>query len=159
MLVGRLSVASILLLSLGCVVTFANPNPLTNQITQNMGGMALRNRGKQRLMQQLNLTPEQKQQLREIQQEYSSQIEQQHRELARAQQELATMLIGTTPSGEIRQQYAQVETLRQEHGALRFESMLEMRDVLNPQQRRQFGQVMQQRRGDFRERVEGSGGF
>lgn len=159
MLIGRLSVASILLLSLGGVVALANPNPLTNQITQNMGGMAFKNRGKQRLMQQLNLTQEQKQQLREIQQKYSSQIEQRHRELIQAQQELATMLIGTTPSREIRQQYAQVEALRQEHGALRFESMLEMRDVLNPQQRRQFGQVMQQRRGDLQERVEESGGY
>lgn len=150
MLLRRVSVWSIILLSLGSVVALATPNPLTPQIARNVLGQKRQNQGGDSYMQELNLTQEQKQQLKAIQQQYRGQMKQQRQELLQAQQELVDLMAGTASQSEIRDQYRQVGALRQQIGELQLESMLEMREVLAPVQRRRFAQLMQQRKENFR---------
>lgn len=50
-----------------------------------------------------------------------------------------------TSAEELRNQHEQVQELHQEMGNLRFESMLEMREVLTAEQREQFAELMQER--------------
>lgn len=53
----------------------------------------------------------------------------------------------------IRAKHQQVGDLRQEMDKLRFESMLEIRDVLTTTQRQELEQMMQQRRARMRDRM------
>ncbi|HIK28696.1 MAG: Spy/CpxP family protein refolding chaperone [Oscillatoriaceae bacterium SKW80] len=103
-------------------------------------------RGGARWLQQLNLSPEQMQKIQDIRARYKSQIEQNSQTLRLAQQELSNLMAGVASTNEIREKHRQVQQLRQQLAQIRFESMLEIREVLNPAQRRQFIQMMQQRR-------------
>jgi Spy/CpxP family protein refolding chaperone len=105
-----------------------------------------------KILEQLNLSDTQQQQLESIRQKYQSQIRQSHEALRPAQQRLRSMMAGTNSEAAIRKQYETVARLRQQLDSLRFESMLEMRAVLTPDQRNQFAQLMQQSRGKSRAR-------
>lgn len=143
MLVQKISVLSILLLLMGANAE-ALPNPLPVQtVAQNF--RLPKGRSPQRLMEQLNLSQAQMQELEEIQQKYQEQFSQQRQELHQAQEELSELMVGTASTGQIRNKYRQVSRLRQQMGNLHFESFLEMREVLTPEQRRQFAEQMQRR--------------
>jgi len=150
MLLRRVSVWSVLLLTIGGVVALVNPKPLTSQIGQNVMGQSRPNQDEQSLVEELNLTPQQEQQLKAIQQQYKDQMAQQRQELQQAQQELSELMAGTAPQGQIRDKYREVNVLRQQKGELHLESMLAIREILTPQQRRQFARLMQQQKGNFR---------
>ncbi|MBD1805996.1 Spy/CpxP family protein refolding chaperone [Microcoleus sp. FACHB-SPT15] len=150
MLLRRVSIWSVLLLAIGGVVALVNPKPLTSQIEQNVMGQARPNQEGQSLVEELNLTPQQDQQLKAIQQEYKDQMAQQRQELQQAQQELSGLMAGTASQGQIRDKYREVNVLRQQKGELHLESMLAIREILTPQQRRQFARLMQQQKGNFR---------
>ncbi|MGK7914742.1 MAG: Spy/CpxP family protein refolding chaperone [Prochloraceae cyanobacterium] len=98
-----------------------------------------------RFIQELNLTEQQQRQIREIRQKYQGQISQQQQELKSARQQLGNMMVGTESNSAIRAKHRQVTTLQQKLGELRFETMLEMREVLTPEQRRKFAQMIEQR--------------
>lgn len=110
-------------------------------------------RGGERWLQQLNLSREQMQKIQAIRARYKTKIEQNSQILRQAQQELSNLMAGVASTNEIREKHRQVEQLRQQLAQMRFESMLEIRDVLNPEQRRQFIQMMQQRRRNSLERL------
>jgi Spy/CpxP family protein refolding chaperone len=59
----------------------------------------------------------------------------------------------TASASQIRSKNQQVEELQQQLQKLRFESMLEMREVMTPEQRAKFVQLMQQRRQQKGERA------
>ena len=101
-------------------------------------------------MKQLNLSSQQQQELTAIRQKYQGQMKQLREQLRQNQQELKTMMDGTTPANTIMAKHDQVMGLRQQLDKLRFQSMLESRDVLNPDQRKQFAQLMDQRRENWR---------
>ena len=98
-----------------------------------------------RFIQELNLTEQQQRQIREIRQKYQGQISQQQQELKSARQQLRDMMVGTESNSAIRAKHRQVARLKQNLGELRFETMLEMREVLTPEQRRKFAQMIEQR--------------
>jgi Spy/CpxP family protein refolding chaperone len=105
-----------------------------------------------KLMEQLNLSEAQKQQMTDIRQKYQGQTRQLQQELRSERQKLKDMMAGTANESAIRSQHQRVTQLDQEMHNLRFESMLQMREVLTPEQRRQFAQLMQQRREQYRQR-------
>jgi Spy/CpxP family protein refolding chaperone len=105
-----------------------------------------------RFLDRLNLTNNQKQQIASIRQKYRRQIEQLQEDAQAAQEELFNMMAGTESENVIRTKRQEVVQLRQELGDLRFESMMEMRDVLTPEQRTQLAQMIQQRRDNWRNR-------
>lgn len=153
----RVSVLAVLMLSLGSAFAFAHPNsPLTQAIAQNTEEQPRPERrpgrDKSQLFQDLNLTPEQNQQIETIQNQDREQISQRRQALRQARQELVELMAGTASESQIREKYSQVAALQQQVSDLRFDSMLAMREVLTPEQRRQFAE-QKQNRGRHRDRA------
>lgn len=104
------------------------------------------------LLETLDLSDGQRQQLQSIRQQYQPRITERERSLREARQELRQLLTGAASESAIRSQRARVERLEREVEDLRFQSLLEMRDVLTPEQRRRFGEYIERRRENFQER-------
>ena len=94
------------------------------------------------LLQQLNLTHQQKQKIKQIRQQYQAQIIQLKENLSVAQQHLATMMAGTDSVTVIRAKHEEIAQFRQQLATLHFESMLATREILTPQQRQKFAEIM-----------------
>ena len=99
------------------------------------------------LIQQLDLTDEQRAQIEAIQAKYADDLGPNNQNLNTAYQELRTMMIGDTPDEAIRSKHDEIRTMRQQSADLRFESMLEVRQVLTTEQRQELADLMEQRRG------------
>jgi len=93
-----------------------------------------------RLMLNLDLSPEQKKQLAAIRDKYENRTEKLQTQLMSQQQELRTLMGGSANKETVRKKHNQVMALRQELNSLRFEMMLDSREVLTPQQRQKFAQ-------------------
>ena len=94
------------------------------------------------LFQQLDLTSEQQQQIKQIHQQYRQQILKKKQTISQLQQQLSDMMVGTEPIELLRAKNQQLNVLRQEMGTLRFESMLATREILTPQQRQKFRELV-----------------
>ena len=94
------------------------------------------------LFQQLDLTAQQQLQIRQIHSSYRQQIRQKKNNIARLQQQLSDMMVGTEPVELLRAKNEKLSILRQELGALRFESMLAIRKILTPQQRQKYKELV-----------------
>lgn len=94
------------------------------------------------LFQQLDLTSEQQQRIKQIHLQYRGQIHKKKAALTKLQQQLSDMMVGTEPVESLRAKNQQLSVLRQQIGALRFESMLATREILTPQQRRKFRELV-----------------
>lgn len=99
-----------------------------------------------RWMESLNLSSQQKQELNAIRQKYQGQMDKAFNQLRDRQDELQKLMSGNASDQDIRAKHKQVSELRSQLGELRFESMLESRKVLTPEQRKQFAQLMDERR-------------
>ncbi len=97
------------------------------------------------LFQQLNLTSEQQQQLKQIHRQYGQKILKKKNIITKLQQQLSDMMVGTEPVELLRTKHQQLNILRQEMGMLRFESMLATREILTPQQREKFRELVDSR--------------
>ena len=94
------------------------------------------------LFQQLNLTPQQKNQIKQIRRQYQGQIIRLKQNLQLAQQQLAVMMAGTDSVAVIRAKHQEIAQFRQQLGQLHFESMLATREVLTPDQRQTFAEII-----------------
>ena len=157
MLIRSTSLLTILFtLGLGSSITLAaplnssSPSLQPNLIAQSSTRLIRKGEGPEALMKQLNLSSQQQQQLTVIRQKYQGQMKQLHDQLRQHQDELKAMMDGTAPANQLTAKHDQVIALRQQLDKLRFQSMLESRDVLNPEQRKQFAQLMNQRRENCR---------
>lgn len=106
-------------------------------------------------LQELNLSQEQLQQIREIRNQYRTRIAQQRQAVLQAQRELKSLMVSNASADQMRQKFDQVQALRQTLNDSRMESMIAIRNVLNPEQRQKMSEVLQQygraagdRRGD-----------
>lgn len=156
MLLRRFSLLAVMVLSLGSAAVLVNPHGLS---ARNQADFTLAQRGdRSRLFQELNLSQDQIQRLQAIRQQYKDRIDRQKQAVEQAQQELRALMAGTGSTNDIRAKYNQVKGLRQQLADTRFESMLAMREVLNPEQRQKFVELMQNRRGKFRNRMRNNNG-
>ena len=112
-------------------VAFANNFSLVAQRNQSVS-----------LFQQLNLTEEQHQQIKQIHRQYKQQIIRKKNTIAKLQQQLSDMMVGDESVEVLRAKNQQLSLLRQEIGTLRFESMLATREILTPQQRQKFRELV-----------------
>jgi periplasmic protein CpxP/Spy len=103
-----------------------------------------------KLVEQLNLTEEQRQKIATIRQKYKQPLGQLRQNLHSAQRDLAQMMAGVESVSIIRSKHQEVTQLQQKMGDLSFASMLEIREVLNLEQRQQLAQMMQFRRDNWR---------
>ena len=147
----------LLTLSLGTSFCVANPVLAEGQylaptlLVQNRSAKLVD--GPNRLMEQLNLSSQQKQDLSTIRQKYQGQMKQLHEQLRTNQEALRTMMSGTASEDSIRAKHTEIVQLRQQLENLGFESMLESRAVLTPDQRQQFAQLMEKQRGKMRSKM------
>ncbi|MEM6503504.1 MAG: Spy/CpxP family protein refolding chaperone [Cyanobacteria bacterium P01_C01_bin.89] len=106
-------------------------------------------------LRELNLTEAQQTQMQAIKEKYRPQMEQQRAEGKAAKDQMRQLMSNpNTSNDQLRSQHQKLQQLRQSKGNLRFESMLEMRTVLTPEQRQQMAQRMAERE----ERRGGRGG-
>lgn len=95
------------------------------------------------LFQRLNLTEQQHQQLTQIHRQYRQEIFEKKNNITKLQQQLSDMMVGTEPVPLLRMKNQQLTAQRQAMSSLRFESMLATREILTPQQRREFRELVQ----------------
>jgi len=93
-------------------------------------------KGEGRKMRDLNLTKEQREQIKEIRQKYKEQREGKSREEIKTQKdELKKAMGGNASASQLKALFLKVEKLKQDQAKLRFDQMLEIREVLAPEQR------------------------
>lgn len=110
----------------------------------------------ERWLEQLNLSPQQQQQLSAIRQKYKGQMEPIRQQLRTNQDELRRLMASDTANAaSIRAKHDQITGLRQQLNQLRFESMLESREILSPEQRQQLAQQMNNRRAKWQNKRQG----
>lgn len=151
MLLRRVSVVSLLLVSLAGFISISKPhsNALTPNIFQGFENPPPQKWGRYGLMEELNLKQEQQQKLQLIQSRYKDKIEYLQEGINRSNQEFRSLMISNIDPGQIRNKHQEVQDLRQKLDNLRLESMIEMREVLTPAQRSRFAQMMARRKDNF----------
>lgn len=97
------------------------------------------------ILQQLNLTWFQKQRIQHIHRQYQHRILQTKNQLKSLQEQLTEMMAGTDSIAAIRAKNQELVLLKQKVGELHFESMLATREVLTPEQRQKFKEIIESR--------------
>lgn len=167
MSVSRFSLFAALMLALGTATTvYAAPQTLAEQtIAQRPGGNNPGRgsggggqwAGKEGWLEQLNLTAEQQQEIQAIRDRYQTQMQASRDQMRQNMERMSQMMAGNTSDNDLRNQHNQILQARQQMGQMHFEQMLAIRNVLTPEQRQQFAQLMQQRR-ENRENRQGNHG-
>lgn len=122
-------------------------------LAQAKGDSSSRDRESQWL-RELNLSADQMQKIAAIRRRYRDRIDQNRNRMKQEMSSFHQLMSSDASADEVRQRYNQIKALRQETGDLRFESLLETREVLTVEQRRKFAEQMQQQRKQFRDRSE-----
>ncbi len=154
---SRFSLLAALMLALGTTTaTYAAPLPTWEEqtLTQNPGpnnpGRGSRGgdqwAGKKGWLEQLNLTSEQQQEIQTIRERYEPEMQANHEEIRQSMERMREMMTGSTSDRDLRNQHNQILRARQQIGEMQFEQMLAIRNILTPEQRQQFAQLMQQHR-------------
>ncbi|BAU64007.1 hypothetical protein STA3757_13760 [Stanieria sp. NIES-3757] len=98
-----------------------------------------------RLFEQLNLTTEQSEQIKTIRENSQAERENLGQELKQAKSQMRSLLASSDASNDqLRQQNQQVQNLEQQLRNQKFETMLQMREVLTPEQRTQMAELIEQ---------------
>jgi Spy/CpxP family protein refolding chaperone len=98
------------------------------------------------LFDELDVTPEQKQEIQEIRDQHRVTLEEHEQKLAEVQRELNQLIASESPKEQIRQKHDQLLRMTEEMRELNLDVMLQLRDILTPQQRARFAEIMQNRR-------------
>jgi Spy/CpxP family protein refolding chaperone len=105
------------------------------------------NRHRLQWLQQLDLTPEQSEQIRAIHQQSQEDRDTLYQQLKAAKEDMRSLLSSDATAEELREQHQQLQNLQQQASDRRFETMLQIREVLTPEQRNQMAELMQKHRG------------
>lgn len=153
MFMQKFSALSVLLLILSSGTAFASSSHLESesfssnsvQLAQNRPGRGQRGQG---IVEALNLTKDQQEQIQNIRQSYRSQIQPKQQTIQTVRQELNDLFAGSASAEQLRNKQQELGQLRQEVNRLNFESMLEVREILTSEQRQKFHDFMEQQGGD-----------
>ena len=97
-------------------------------------------------LRELDLEPAQMQKIQAIRRQSREQIDRQRQEIQQGQQELRSLMASDASAEQIREKYLQVKRVREELADTQFNSLLETRQVLTPDQRQKFAERMHRRR-------------
>jgi Spy/CpxP family protein refolding chaperone len=135
------------MIALGSSIALAKPNLVLSQVlAQNPTPSPRQQRGQSGWLKDLNLTPQQIQQIKTIRTQSKDQTAQKRQAIRQAQQELKGLMAGTASKDQVRDKYNQLKTLRQELADIQFDNTLAIREVLNPEQRQKFAEQMHNKR-------------
>jgi periplasmic protein CpxP/Spy len=134
------------------IATTSSPARSTGLVAQNnpapTGNFQAPAGGAGSLVKELNLSPDQIQRLQQLRignKGRNKQRRERRQALQIAKQELAQLLQGNASSEQIRQKRQQVQSIQREVADINFESKLAIREILTPEQRIKYNQLMQQR--------------
>ena len=116
-------------------------------VTQLAHGRRGRYGGMKKLLEQVDLTPEQSQKIDAIHEQFHSDNETLFEEMRTNHQEMRSLFASDASPEELRNQHQKIQDLRQQLGTNRFETMLQVREILTPEQRSQLAELMEQHRG------------
>jgi Spy/CpxP family protein refolding chaperone len=142
---------SLIVIACSLITTVALAEPICNPnqpLTQRNRFNSAEESG--RLLNNLDLTDEQKEQLAEIRQKYLAEMSEQQENLINEQKNLTQMMVGNQSEENLRKKHEEVLKIRQNLSNLRFESMLEMRQVLTEEQRNDLVEMIQEDGNYFR---------
>lgn len=124
---------------------------INTEIAQNPTPTKQRGEGKKnQLMEKLNLTTQQQQQIESIRTKYQPEMDNIQEQMRVERQKMNEMMKNNDSQNNLRSQHQKISTLQQKMNNLRFESMLETRELLTPEQRQQFSAMMGEKRGNGR---------
>lgn len=121
-----------------------------NQVAQNHLSRGKRQgRGERmgKLLQQLDLTSEQSQQIEAIREQSRTENDPLYQEMQANREQMRSLFTDDASSEQLRQQHQKIQVLSQQLGDNRFEMMLQVREVLTPEQRTQMAALMSQYQG------------
>ncbi|MDY7015727.1 MAG: Spy/CpxP family protein refolding chaperone [Cyanobacteriota bacterium] len=98
-------------------------------------------------LQQLNLTPEQTEQIRAIKEQARSANEGLREQMQSAREQMQSLMAGNASADRLRQQHNTIQTLHQQMSDRRFDTMLQVREILTPEQRAQLAEMGPPKRG------------
>jgi periplasmic protein CpxP/Spy len=144
---------ALLIFPLSTYAAESNQNQKTNQVQEqnSMTKIAQHSRhgkkgeGMQRVLQQLDLTPEQLQQIEVIQEKSKNQSQALHQQMQTQHDEMRSLLASDATPEQLQQQHQQAQDIHQQLDDNRFETMLQIREILTPEQRTQMAELMAQR--------------
>jgi len=118
----------------------------TTPTTPSTGQKKRGNRG-EKLFQQLNLSADQQAQITSIKEQSKTASQGLRQQMKTARTQYKTLLSNNDASADqLRQSHQQVQTLGQQLGEQRFDTMLKIRNVLTPEQRTKLTELRQQNR-------------
>lgn len=151
---GLIATGALIVLPLGSYAIESNPQVNNIQESSNMHFAQRMKHGKRgrgqnidQLTQQLDLSPEQSQQIEAIQEESRAAADEIEQQMRSQHEEMKSLMASDASTEEIRTQYQEAQALRQRMSDNRFETMLQIREVLTPEQRSEMAELMEQRRG------------
>ena len=127
-----------------------------NQMAHNnFSGDKRRGKGErmEKFLQQLDLSSEQSQKIDEIREESQTENETLYGEIKTNHEQMRSLFANDSDSEQLRQQYQKIKDLREQLADNRFEMVLQVREVLTPEQRNKMSELMvehQGRRGNHR---------
>ncbi len=116
-------------------------------IAQRMDSGSFRERAserRQQLQRELNLTSEQSEKIREIHAQAKEDMQSLHNNLKEQKEEMRSLLASNANTNRLRQQHERIQVLKERFDDQRFETMLDVREVLTPEQRSQMAELMPQ---------------
>lgn len=93
-------------------------------------------------LKELNLTPQQIQQMKQIRTQSKEQMTQKRQAVRQGQQELHDLIAGRASTQQVREKYNQIKVIKQQLADAQFENTLAIREILNPEQRQKFADRM-----------------
>ncbi len=103
------------------------------------------NERRQELQRELNLTSEQSEKIREIHEEAKEDLKDLHQKLKEEREEMRSLLASNANTNRLRQQHEKIQVLKERFDDQRFETMLDVREILTPDQRSQMSELMLER--------------
>ena len=101
----------------------------------------------QKWVEELDLSAEQQKQLQEIRESYREKMKPKRSEIHEARKKLNDALKTDASEDSLRKQFGELQKMRQDIGSLHFEKILDIREILTPEQRKKFrGLVKEHRR-------------
>jgi|GEM_PF-1334739 Spy/CpxP family protein refolding chaperone len=131
------------LLSSSSTSSTKSPSLLLSNNAQNIRNSPVKQPQQGGWLKDLNLSPQQKQNIKEIRKLSKDNITQKREAIKKTQQELEKLMASNDAKKQnITQKFKQLQTLRQELATIQFENNLAIRDLLNPDQRKKFVENM-----------------
>lgn len=128
---------------------FDSPSARSARIAQRPGHQ--RHHGfSERLIEELDLSDNQAEQIKEIYEQSRQEMVSLHEEAKEAKSDMQELWSGNSSESQLRRQHDKVQDIHQKMGSQKFDTMLKVRRILTPEQREKMAELQQRRHRNFR---------